>query len=164
MSKEIRREEFTKIYVESVNSLAETGNVDPCPLLVLAGDQLTSAMLVCGSVSEWSEMIRQTLRRACADSDLRGAAIGLDRVTRPGQGTDETGSVFTFAVWWRESPAEEPHLQVGIVEYDEGRVLPARWDNAHWREQFDKDLRATDVAATLFAVSGAYSILQEATP
>ena len=152
------RDDFEKMYLRSVEMLAESGNVDPCPLLVLAGGQVTSAMLDCRSVQEWVGMIRRALQEACKHGELQGVALGLDRVTRPDQGTT-LGNVFTLATWWRED-GSDPTLHVGVVEYDEGNVLPASWENEHWHQQFSLDLGNVGVWATLRQCSGrSYTVL-----
>lgn len=67
----------------------------------------------------------------------QAAILGLDRSTRPGQGT-EFADVLTCIHWWHD-PAVNwgKSLRGGVINYrHEPRIVrPWDWDNAFWSQQ-----------------------------
>jgi len=72
--------------------------------------------------------------------------LGLDRTTKPGQGT-EFADVLTCVLWdaqkdeftakeWRE------WLKIGVINYqNEPRIVrPIDWDNEYWNGRFKEEL------------------------
>jgi hypothetical protein len=78
-------------------------------------------------------------------ADPQYVCLGLDRTTRPGQGT-EFADVLTCAVWWND-PAVNwgKSLKVGVVNYQvEPRIVRAwDWENAFWNDAVRRELRQT---------------------
>lgn len=71
--------------------------------------------------------------------------MGLDRFTKPGQGT-EFNDVLTVVCWWDDPKVTwKATHRVGVINYQhEPRIVrPIDWGNAHWNKQLTFELEKT---------------------
>ncbi len=101
-------EEFTALFLNYVKTACSVGDCYPQPGLIERDD---GALAVLAMAVPPEQLVRVLVATA-NDTQVRRIAFGLDRFTKPGQGTT-MGSVFTYTVAERGG---EPSY--GFVEYD----------------------------------------------
>lgn len=107
-------------FISLVRLSAEDGDVDPLPVVCTTGGK-TNVEAVFGVGSQTgTDLMLSRVRRAMSAPDVTQIAFGIDRSTRPNQGTTK-GNVFTYAVLTR---GRVPVY--GIIEYDAGEVAEPR--------------------------------------
>lgn len=114
----------------------------PFPMIAIANDGTMEVSALAVSPTEAIEhFMKKIVKR-----EVKAIMFGLDRTTKPGQGT-EFADVLTCALWearkdefgpgeWRE------WLTVGVVNYqNEPRIVrPIDWGNAFWNEKLKEEL------------------------
>ncbi|MFL7904702.1 hypothetical protein ACJ41P_26480 [Azospirillum argentinense] len=119
------------LYHQTIGAAIDADGISPHHCIVRKGESLTVAALALspGGVLAY---LRRTIEREGVDE----LVYGLDRFTKPGQGTS-LGDVVAGG-WYRRDRG----WRIGIIEYQhEPRiVLPWCWDNAFWNAAVAREL------------------------
>jgi hypothetical protein len=119
-------------YLEQAVDLAREGDVYPQPAIVVADDGGIEMF----AIADHGGVVLETMRTRYRKGGVAGFAFGMDRTTKPGQGTARS-SVVTWAVVY----GDEVH--VGIVDYDAGETVEAPSEEASplWNERMRDNVR-----------------------
>lgn len=123
------------------NAVDEKG-IYPFPMVAIKMDGTIemSALALPGTEAR-EQFLRKIVKR-----EAKVVMFGIDRTTKPGQGT-EFADVFTCALWearkdefgpgeWRE------WIRIGVINYqnDPRVVRPIDWENEFWNKRFKAEL------------------------
>jgi hypothetical protein len=124
------------------NAVDEKG-IYPLPMVAIKND---GSMEMSAMAVSAPEAIEEFMRKIVVKREVKAIMLGLDRTTKPGQGT-EFADVLTCVLWdaqkddfgpgeWRE------WFKVGVINYqNEPRIIrPIDWENEFWKNHFKEEL------------------------
>lgn len=125
-------------FFQSVECQLDAAGIYPFPGMSLSQDgQMEFAMITDADLCfRW--FWEQTTKPETTE-----AIFGIDRTTRPGQGT-EFGDVLTCIQWKRKTEVDDSwEYRVGVINYqvDPRIVRPWDWDNEFWRSRMLQELK-----------------------
>ena len=137
------REETKKaveVFEQWCSTAVDEKGIYPFPMVAITKDGATEMSALALSPREAIEQfMRKIVKR-----EVKVIMLGLDRTTKPGQGT-EFADVLTCALWEAQKDEFGPGewrdwIKVGVINYqNEPRVVrPIDWENAYW----DKTIKA----------------------
>jgi len=125
----------------------EEKGIYPFPMVAITNDgTMEMSALALAPMEAIEQFMRKIVKR-----EVKAIIIGLDRTTRPGQGT-EFADVLTCALWEAQKDEFGPGewrewIKIGVINYQvEPRIVrPMDWENEYW----DKTVKAELANLTL---------------
>lgn len=131
---------LTERFWNYVSSVIDEDGVHPFPAMALkpSGRMEVAAIIEGPTALKW-------FWDQVANEGATECIFGLDRTTKPGQGT-EFSDVLTCAHWSEGMDGKkwDSSFRIGVIDYqDEPRIVrPWNWDNDYWREKMTEELKS----------------------
>lgn len=125
-----------------IPNLIDNKGIHPAPMVVLLDEDRWELQ----ALDLDFDQILQHFCTRIIDSEVAAAIVGIDRTTRPGQGT-EFADVLTCILYERADSSilevrVRDQFRYGVINYQHKPriVRPIDWDNSFWNEQLRREL------------------------
>lgn len=132
--------EFLDRYWEYLKTSLDESGFFMCPGLARKAPGFLEVVSAAGPAAAYGWLVR-----CIEDADVEEAVIGIDRFTRPGQGT-EFADALVLTHWLPGSAGSPGVIRVGVVNYQwPDTVRPIDWGNRFWPGTVKKELQSSEI-------------------